>query len=99
MFKILPQPLLLWQGPPSLNLFTFLFTSNLCLLISFNSCKFPKPPGIELARRINAVCIIDVDDFLFFFLCRSINKTYLGLEEGCHTLSRSSRRMLSATRS
>jgi hypothetical protein len=49
MFKVLLQSLLLWQGPSSLNLFTFLFASNLRLLVSFDSCKFSKPPSIELA--------------------------------------------------
>jgi hypothetical protein len=99
VLKILFQPLLLWQSPPSLNLFTFLFAGNLGLRISFDSCKFPKPPSIELARRVDTVCVINIDNFFFFFLCRSVNMAYLLLEQSSYVLSRSSRRMLSATKS
>jgi hypothetical protein len=49
MFKILLQSLFLWQSAPSLNLFTFLLTSNFGFLVPFDSCKFSKTPSIELA--------------------------------------------------
>jgi hypothetical protein len=68
MLKIFLQPLFLWQSAPSLNLFTLLFTSNLSFFVPLYSCKFSKSPRIELPRRIDTVCVIDIDDFLFFFL-------------------------------
>lgn len=68
MFEILLQSLFLWQSTPSLNLFTLLFTSNLSFFVPFYSCKFSKPPCIELARWIDTVSVIDIDNLLFFFL-------------------------------
>jgi hypothetical protein len=72
MFKILLQSLLLWQSTPSLDLFTLLFTSNFSFFIPFYPCKFSKPPSIEFARRINTVSVVDIDDFLFFFLWKRV---------------------------
>jgi hypothetical protein len=68
MFKVLLQSLFLWQSTPSLDLFTLLFTSNLSFFVPFYSCKFSKPPRIELAGRIDTVSVIDVDNLLLFFL-------------------------------
>ena len=72
MFKVLLHSLFLWQCASSLNLLAFLFTGDLCFLVSFDPCKFSKPPCIELAQRIKAIRVINVDDFLLFFLYRNI---------------------------
>ena len=72
VFKVLLHSLLLWQCASSLNLLAFLLTGDLGFLVSFDSCKFSKPPCIELTQRIKAIRVVDVDEFVFFFLFKNI---------------------------
>ena len=68
VFKVLLHSLLLWQCASSFNLLAFFLTGDLSFLVSFDSCEFSKPPCIELAQRIKAIRVVNVNEFLFFLL-------------------------------
>lgn len=84
--KVLLYSLFLRHSSLSLDLLTFLFAGNLGFLVAFDSCKFSKPPSIELAQRINTVSIVNVDYFLFVLFYKDIRSTSSTDTKPSHTL-------------
>ena len=68
-FHIFLQTLILWKSTTTLNLFTLLLPLQLGLLLFLDPCKFPEPPRLEFAFRIQSIGVVDIKDILLLLLC------------------------------
>lgn len=67
-FQVLLESLLFWERPPSLDLLSLEFTSDLFLLVPLYASKLSQSPCFEFALRIEAVRVVYVRDLRFLFL-------------------------------
>lgn len=99
--EVLLESLLFREGTPSLDLLALALTCKFSLFVALDAGELAQSPCFKLASRVEAISIVDIWSLLFLLLYERENvfENVAVRMRGGDALSRSSRRMLSATMS